>query len=398
QVDPEWRMFFEGVEFAQKNGSPGASGGTSQGLNQKELNVYELIRDYRRYGHLKAKIDPLGLKVRTCKELDLEAHNLTEKDLDSVFEVGSLIGLKGGGTLRAIVEILERTYCGTFAVEYMDCDPDVVLWMRNQVEKRVHKLDTEGKKEVLEVLTKTEALERFIHTRFVGAKRFSIEGGDALLPMMEHLLQIGVKDGLAEVVIGMAHRGRVNMLATYCHKPLDLIFAEFEGAQYAVQGYNADGDVKYHMGFSTDREAKGKKVHLSMAFNPSHLEAVDPVVCGMARAKQRLRKDNKERKTVIPVQVHGDAAFIGQGVVAETLQMSGLEGYTVGGSIHLVINNQVGFTTSPEYSRTSTYCTDVAKMLRIPIFHVNGDDVEACMHAMNIAYHFRQTFGRDVVI
>jgi 2-oxoglutarate dehydrogenase E1 component len=394
-VDPEWRLFFEGVEFARKAGGDAGGG---QGLNQKELNVYELIRDYRRYGHLKAKLDPLGLKVRTCKELDLTAHELGEKDLDTHFAIGSLLGFKGGAKLREIVDFLERTYCGTFAVEYMDCDPDVQVWMRDQMEKRVHKLDTEGKKEVIDVLTRTEALERFIHTRFVGAKRFSVEGGDALLPMMEHLLQIGVKDDLQEVVIGMAHRGRVNMLATYCGKPLEMIFAEFEGAQYAVQGYNADGDVKYHMGFSTDRVAKGKKVHLSMAFNPSHLEAVDPVVCGMARAKQRLRKDNKERKRVIPVQVHGDAAFIGQGVVAETLQMSGLEGYTVGGSIHLVINNQVGFTTSPEYSRSSTYCTDVAKMLRIPIFHVNGDDVEACMHAMNIAYHFRQTFGRDVVI
>jgi 2-oxoglutarate dehydrogenase E1 component len=247
-------------------------------------------------------------------------------------------------------------------------------------------------------LTRTEALERFIHTRFVGAKRFSVEGGDALMPMMEHLLRKAAADDALEIVIGMAHRGRVNMLSTYCGKPLDLIFSEFEGAFNPNQGFSADGDVKYHMGFSSDRDVNGKKIHLSMAFNPSHLECVNPVVCGMARAKQRIRKDNKERKRVLPVQIHGDAAFIGQGVVPETMQMSQLEGYTVGGSLHIVVNNQVGFTTSPEYSRSSTYCTDVAKALHLPVFHVNGDDVDACLHVMDLAYRYRQTFRSDIVI
>ena len=390
-VDPEWRMFFEGVEFASK------IGGSGSGLSQKELKVYDLIRAYRQYGHLKAQLDPLGIQKRDFAFLNLSNFGLDEKDLNAVFGIGSLVGLKNA-KLKDIVEFLEKTYCSHFAVEFMDCYPEIQAWVQKEMEQSEFKLDSDGKKETLEVLTRAEALEKFIHTRFVGTKRFSVEGGDAILPMMEHLLQVGAPAGLQEVVIGMAHRGRVNMLATYCGKPLELIFAEFEGAQYASQGYNADGDVKYHMGYSADRLAKGQKVHISMAFNPSHLETVGPVAVGMTRAKQRLRKDNKERSAVIPVLIHGDAAFIGQGVVSETLQMSQLEGYTVGGTIHVVINNQVGFTTDWQYSRSSTYCTDVAKALRVPILHVNGDDVEQCVRAMNIAYRFRQQFKQDVVV
>lgn len=390
-VDPEWRMFFEGIEFAKK-----VSGG-SAGVSAKELKVYDLIRSYRQFGHMKAKLDPLGLRQRTFPELELSKHGLEEKDLTSKFEIGSTIGLKGA-TLKEIVDQLERTYCGTLTVDFADCYPDVQRWVIKEFEQTPFQLSPEAKRETLKVLTKVESLEKFIQTRFVGAKRFSVEGGDALLPMMEHLLRVGPAEGLEEVVIGMAHRGRVNMLATYCGKPLDLIFAEFEGAHNPNQGYTADGDVKYHMGYSSDRELNGKKVHISMAFNPSHLECVNPVVCGMARAKQRLRKDNKERKRVLPVQIHGDAAFIGQGVVPETLQMSGLEGYTVGGSLHIAVNNQIGFTTNPEYSRTSTYCTDAMKALHVPVIHVNGDDIEACLHAMEIAYRFRQTFRQDIAI
>jgi len=389
-VDPDWRMFFEGIEFAKKVGGSG-------GFSGKELKVYDLIRAYRNFGHMKANLDPLGLQKRSFPELDLRAHGLDEKDLTASFEIGSTIGLKGA-KLKDIIDRLESVYCGTFAVDFADCYPDVQRWVQKELEQSTFQLSPEAKRETLQSLTKGEALEKFIHTRFVGAKRFSIEGGDALLPMMEHLLRAGAADNLQEVVIGMAHRGRVNMLATYCGKPLDLIFSEFEGAFNQNQGYVADGDVKYHMGFSSDRTVNGNKVHLSMAFNPSHLECVNPVVSGMTRAKQRLRKDNKERKKVIPVAIHGDAAFIGQGVVPEILQMAGLEGYTVGGTIHLVINNQVGFTTSPEYSRTSTYCTDVAKALHLPVFHVNGDDAEACVRAMDLAYRFRQTFRQDIVI
>ena len=391
-VDPDWRMFFEGMEFAKKVG-----GGAGAGLSGKELRVYDLIRAYRNYGHMKANLDPLGLRVRSFPELDIRAHGLDEKDLSSAFEIGSLVGLKGA-RLKEIIEKLEAIYCGTLTVDFADCYPDVKKWVQKEFEQSSFQLSPEAKRETFHSLTKAEALEKFIHTRFVGAKRFSIEGGDALLPMMEHLLRTGANDDVLEIVIGMAHRGRVNMLATYCGKPLDLIFSEFEGGQPLSQGYVADGDVKYHMGFSSDRKVGGKTVHLSMAFNPSHLEVVNPVVSGMTRAKQRIRKDNKERKRVLPVAIHGDAAFIGQGVVPETLQLAQLEGYTVGGTIHLVINNQVGFTTSPEYSRSSTYCTDVAKALHIPVLHVNGDDVEACVKAMEIAYRFRQTFRQDIVI
>lgn len=390
-VDPEWRMFFEGVEFSKK------LGGGSSSFSQKELKVYDLIRAYRNHGHLKADLDPLGLQKRSSPELELGRHGLDEKDLESEFEIGNLIGLKNA-KLKDIIAKLEAIYCGPLAADFAGCQPDMQRWVLKEMEQSEFQLETQDKKEYLTALTRAEALERFIHTRFVGAKRFSIEGGDVMLPMMEHLLRIGVAEGMQEVVLGMAHRGRVNMLATYCRKPLDLIFAEFEGAFSQAQGYVADGDVKYHMGYSSDREIRGKSIHLSMAFNPSHLEAVDPVVCGMARAKQRLRGDNRERKKVVPVLVHGDAAFIGQGVVAETLQMSQLEGYTVGGTIHLVINNQVGFTASPEYTRSSLYCTDVAKALRVPVFHVNGDNTTACLRAMDMAYRFRQTFRQDIVI
>lgn len=392
-VDPDWRMFFEGMEFAKKV-SGGAAGASFSG---KELKVYDLIRAYRQFGHRKANLDPLGLKKGHFPELDPQAFGLDEKDLNTSYEIGSVVGLKAA-KLKDIIVKLEQIYCGTIAAEFIDCEPDVQRWMLKVMEQSDFHLDAQDKKEYLVALTRAEGLERFIHTRFVGAKRFSIEGGDALLPMMEHLLRVGASDGVQEVVLGMAHRGRVNMLATYCRKPLELIFAEFDGVYNANQGYIADGDVKYHMGFSTDREIRGKQMHVSMAFNPSHLECVDPVVNGMARAKQRLRGDNKDRRKVIPVQVHGDAAFIGQGVVAETLQMSQLEGYMVGGTIHLVINNQVGFTTSPEYSRSSTYCTDVVKAIRVPVLHVNGDDVDACARAMDIAYKFRQTFRQDVVV
>ncbi len=390
-IDPDWRMFFEGVEFAKKIGDSSAD------FSQKELKVYDLIRAYRQFGNRKANLDPLGLQTRTFPELDMRVFGLEEKDLEAPFEMGAVIGLKGA-KLKDILAKLEQLYCGTITAEYADCDPEIQRWMQKEMEKSEFHLEAMERKEVLAALTKAEALEKFIHTRFVGAKRFSIEGGDALLPMMEHVLRVGAHFGLMEVVLGMAHRGRVNLLANYCRKPLDLIFAEFEGAFNPHQNYVADGDVKYHMGYSSDREVKGQKVHLSMAFNPSHLEAVNPVVCGMARAKQRLRADNKERRRVVPVLIHGDAAFIGQGVVAETLQMSLLEGYTVGGTIHVVVNNQVGFTTNPEYSRSSVYCTDVIKSLRVPVIHVNGDDVEACVRAMDIAYRFRHTFKQDVVV
>ncbi|MCO5141567.1 MAG: 2-oxoglutarate dehydrogenase E1 component [Oligoflexia bacterium] len=390
-VDPEWKMFFEGIEFAKK------IGGAVGNFSDKELKVFELIRTYRHYGHRKAKLDPLGLSEPKGQLLALNRFNLEEKDLETSFEIGSIIGLKGA-KLKEIIAKLEYLYCGSFAIEFTDCEPHIVQWVLNEYEQANLDLAKETRKAALDLLVKTEALERFIHTRFVGAKRFSVEGGDALLPMMDRLLHLAAKKNALELVVGMAHRGRVNMLANFCGKPLDLIFAEFSGNQFANQGFSADGDVKYHMGYSSDREVEGQKIHISLAFNPSHLEAVDPVVSGMTRAKQRLRKDNTDRKRVIPILIHGDAAFIGQGVVAETLQMSQLEGFTIGGTIHIVVNNQVGFTTNPEYSRSSYYCTDVGRALRVPVIHVNGDDVDACLRAIELAFRFRQEFGMDVII
>ena len=386
-VDPNWRMFFEGVEFAKKIG-----GGS---YSAKELKVFELIQGYRKYGHRKAKLDPLQLAQRDYTELDYKSFGLDEKDLSSSFEVAGAIGMKGA-RLSEVIDYLEKTYCSTITVDFADCNPDVQRWIIKEFETN-SSIGAETKKSVLKELTKTEALEKFIQTRFVGAKRFSIEGADALMPVMEHLLRIGADQGMQELVIGMAHRGRVNMLVNFCEKPADLVFSEFEGTALQNQGYAADGDVKYHMGFSVDRDVSGKKVHVSMAYNPSHLEAVNPVVCGMAKAKQKIRQD-QDKNFVVPVLVHGDAAFIGQGVVAETLQLSQLNGFSVGGTIHIVTNNQVGFTTNPESSRSSTYCTDVAKALHAPVFHVNGDDVENCLRTLELAFKYRQNFKSDIVI
>lgn len=389
-VDPEWRMFFEGVEFAKKLGG----GGTA--ASPKDIKVLELIRAYRFSGHLKADLDPLKIKTSTYTGLDLNQFGLDEKDLGASFEVSAALGLSKG-PLKNVIAKLEASYCGHLTAQFETCSPEMQKWMIRELESESAPLPVEQKLGIYQALVKADTMERFIHTRYVGTKRFSLEGGDSLIPMFEHLLNKGASQGVQEIVLGMAHRGRVNVLSNFMGKDMALIFSEFDGVYNPLENF-ADGDVKYHMGYSSDRKTPHGDVHLSLAFNPSHLEAVDPVVLGMARAKQRKRKDNKERKKVIPILVHGDAAFIGQGVVAETLQLSKLDAYSVGGTIHVVINNQVGFTTSPEYSRSSQYCTDIAKSIDIPVIHVNGDDAEACVKAMDIAHKFRQQFGQDIVI
>ncbi len=385
-VEPKWRDFFSGVDFATSSGS---------GLSTKELNVYNLIQAYRDYGHFEAQLDPLAMHTSSSGELNLQNFGLSEKDLTSVFSVASMVGLKNA-TLAQIIQHLQKAYCGTITVQVSDAVKGVRDWFHNEMEKNSFQLDGEKKKQILQQLVRTESLEKFIHTRFVGAKRFSIEGADALIPMLEHLTLKARELGAEEIVVGMAHRGRVNVLANYMDKALEVILAQFEGITADMPDY--DGDVKYHMGYSNDKKTPHGDCHISLAFNPSHLEAVNPVVCGMARAKQRFRKDTEERKTVIPVQIHGDAAFAGQGVVSETLQLAHLKGYTVGGSIHIIIDNQVGFTTDPEYTRSSPYSSDVAKSQQVPVIHVNGDDPEACVRAMDIAIRFRQKFKRDILI
>jgi len=388
-VEPEWSHFFEGMEFAK--------GFTStEGFSEKELKVYELVEHYRSYGHLKASLDPLGLSPADTESFQLKKFGLSESDLEQSFEVGPHLGLKEK-KLKDIIQHLERSYCGHLAVELGGCPQVIRSWFRTEMEKpEGFKPSAEKKKKIFMQLARTESLEKFLHSRFVGMKRFSIEGGDAMIPMLEHLAEKGSELKLEELVIGMAHRGRLNVLANFMDKALKIILSEFEGASPIDEDY--DGDVKYHLGYSKDKTTENGNVHISLAFNPSHLEAVNPVVLGMTRAKQRARKDMVERKKVLPVLIHGDAAFIGQGVVAETLQLSQLEGYTIGGAIHLIVNNQVGFTTDPKDARSVRYSSDAAKAIKAPILLVNGDDPEACVRAMDLAVRFRQEFKQDVVI
>lgn len=385
-VETDWQRFFEGFEFGQ---------GQPTGLSEGEMQVYNLIKTYRDYGHLKADLDPLGLRKKDHSPFELKKFGLSEKDLDKSFHIASLVGKKQS-SLREIIAHLEKCYCGRLTGLLAECREEVRDWFRKEFEQNSFVLDKPERKQIFEQLARTESLEKFIHTRYVGTKRFSIEGGDSMIPMLEALTERGRALGVEEIVIGMAHRGRINVLANFMGKGLDVIFSEFDGT--AFDQLDNDGDVKYHLGFSSDKETPHGDCHISLAFNPSHLEAVNPVVAGMARAKQRLRKDTLQRKKVVPVMIHGDAAFVGQGVVAETLQMSQLEGYRVGGSIHLIINNQVGFTTNPEDARSTRYASDAAKSIKAPALLVNGDDVEACVRAMDMALRFRQQFGEDVVI
>lgn len=392
QVTSEWRHFFEGMEYAGKIGV-----GADPNAAVKEIHVYHLIQAYRDYGHLKADLDPLGMHKPDEGFFKLEKFGLSEADLDTVFAVASVIGADGS-SLREIIARLEKAYCGRLATQVADCRPEVAEWFRKEFENPASPwaLTPDEKKEVFHELARTESLERFIHTRFVGVKRFSIEGGDALIPMLERVVKTSADFKTEEIVIGMAHRGRINVLANFMNKALNVIFAEFDGIAKGDHEY--EGDVKYHLGYSCDKETPKGSCHISLAFNPSHLEVVSPVVTGMARAKQRRRLDTETRKKVLPIIIHGDAAFAGQGVVAETLQMSRLPGYTVGGSIHIIINNQVGFTTDPDDARSTLYASDAAKVIKAPILMVNGDDVEACLKAIDLATRFRHQFGEDVVI
>lgn len=388
----EWKRFFEGLEFGQSR---------SLGLSEKEFDVYHLIQAYRNYGHFEASLDPLSNTAPSSEQLALKKFNLTEKDLNTVFQIGSMIG-KPNSSLKEIIATLRQVYCGKLSVQCAEALPEVRNWFIREfeLENPKFKLTANEKKEVFHSLARTEALEKFIHTRYVGTKRFSVEGGDALMPMLETLVQKSPQYKFEEIVIGMAHRGRVNVLANFMGKGLEYIFGDFNGpTELAEPIDDFDGDVKYHLGYVAHKETtNGPTCQVTLAYNPSHLEAVNPVVLGMVRAAQRRRKDTKERKKVIPVLIHGDAAFAGQGVVLETFQMSQVKGYTVGGTLHIVIDNQVGFTTNPENHRSSHYSSDVAKVLATPVLHVNGDDAESCVRALEIAIKFRQEWGRDIVI
>ncbi|PSC04982.1 2-oxoglutarate dehydrogenase E1 component [Alsobacter soli] len=360
-----------------------------------------MIRAYRMRGHLHAELDPLNIAVRTDhEELDPSSYGFTEADWDRKIFIDHVLGLEFA-TIREMLAILKRTYCSTIGYEFMHIsNPAEKAWIQERIEGP-HKeiaFTREGKRAILNKLVEAEGFEKFIDVKYTGTKRFGLDGGEALIPALEQIIKRGGNLGVKEIVFGMAHRGRLNVLTQVLGKPHRALFHEFKGGSYAPDDVEGSGDVKYHLGASSDRTFDGNNVHLSLTANPSHLEIVDPVVLGKVRAKQDQLNDIVERAKVMPLLIHGDAAFAGQGVVAECLGLSGLKGHRTGGSVHVIINNQIGFTTYPRYSRSSPYPSDVAKMIEAPIFHVNGDDPEAVVFAAKVATEFRQQFHKPVVI
>jgi len=369
---------------------------------QDSIRALMLIRAYRAMGHLAADLDPLGITERKAhKELRPETYGFTEADLDRPIFIDRVLGLETA-TVRQILKLLRRTYCRQIGVEFMHItNPAQKSWLQQRIEgeEKDIRFTKEGKKAILNKLIEAEGFEEYAHVKYTGTKRFGLDGGESMAPALEQIIKRGGQLGVKEIVIGMAHRGRLNVLANVMAKPLRAIFNEFKGGSFKPDDVEGSGDVKYHLGASSDRSFDGNNVHLSLTANPSHLEIVDPVVLGKVRAKQdQLGCKPDERWPVLPLLIHGDAAFAGQGVVAECLGLSGLKGHRTGGSIHFIINNQIGFTTNPRYSRSSPYCTDVAKMVEAPIFHVNGDNPEAVVHVAKIATEFRQKFQKPVVI
>ncbi|MGE3973288.1 MAG: 2-oxoglutarate dehydrogenase E1 component [Bdellovibrionales bacterium] len=417
-VPASWRVFFDGMEFGEElhesaeyekpavnghanghtNGAALTNGAATKQISgaagDSQLQARILIDNYRRLGHHKAKISPLGTAQRTGIIPQLKKLDASGSDLNSKV---TLPGFQGE-TLKDVVAKLEKTYCGPLGAEFTYIDDDTVVdWLTQKLEsvQSQPQLSKEEKVQILKSLTKAEVFETFLQKAYTGQKRFSLEGGESLIPSLERVNQVFAQNGGAEVVFGMAHRGRLNVLTNIMKKPYGSIFAEFDGLK--KPDFEGGGDVKYHLGYSSDVEYDGRKLHLSLAFNPSHLEAVNPVVEGMARAKQMRTYDGDFSK-VLPVLIHGDAAVVGQGVVAETLNMAGLDGYRTGGTVHLVINNQIGFTTDPIEARTGNYCTDFAKALQAPILHVNGNKPEHVVFAAQVASEFRVKFQRDVFV
>jgi len=382
-----------------KRRTNGAVDSVSSEHEGKQVRVLQLINAYRVKGHQKAKLDPLALaRVRQISEMTLQGNDLAETDLDTVFKTGSLFGVEEA-PLREIIARLEKTYCGTVGLEYMHIeDRSQKRWIQVQIETSLATPDfREGRRNrILDRIIAAENLEKYLHTRYIGQKRFSLEGGESLIPILDRLVQQAGAASTHELVIGMAHRGRLNVLTNIFGKMPSDLFDEFEGNVELNERYNYD--VKYHQGFSSDIYTDSGPMHMALAFNPSHLEIVDPVVEGSVRARQRRFPDRTTRD-VLPVLIHGDSAFAGQGVVMETFNMCKTRGYKTGGTIHIIVNNQIGFTTSnPRDMRSSLYCTEVARIVQAPIFHVNGDDPEACVFIAEIAVKYRETFKQDVVI
>ena len=433
-VDPSWRAYFSGLgqtalnpaqlgrgpEWRRdkkpqwENGDlvgaltgqwPARKGVASEAdlhkAAQDSIRVIQLVRAYRVIGHLEADLDPLQITPKQPRpQLDPGFYGFHAEDLDRPIFLDGVMGLSTG-TPRQVTEILKRTYCGRIGYEFTHInDAEQKDWLQRRIEGPDKEIvfSPEGKKAILNKLVEAEGFEKFASLRFLGTKRFGLDGGEAMIPALEQIIKRGGQLGVQEIVIGMAHRGRLNVLANVMSKPYRQLFHEFSGGRANPDEVQGSGDVKYHLGASADRSFDNHNVHLSLTANPSHLEASDPVVLGKARAKQQQRRDTTGRTSVLPLLLHGDAAFAGQGVVAECFAMSGTSGFRTGGTIHFVINNQIGFTTSPASSRSSPYCTDIALMVQAPIFHVNGDDPEAVVHCARIATEFRQLFHRDVVI
>ena len=380
---------------------PSTSEADIKRATQDSVRALMLIRAFRMRGHLHADLDPLGLEpTRDREELSPSSFGFTEADYDRPIFIDNVLGLEYA-TIPEMLSILRRTYCGTIGFEFMHMsDPDEKAWMQLRIEGPDKEISftAEGKRAILNKLVEAEGFEKFLDLRYTGTKRFGLDGGEAMIPALEQIIKRGGALGVREIVLGMAHRGRLNVLSNVMHKPHRAIFHEFKGGSASPSEVEGSGDVKYHLGASSDREFDGNKVHLSLTANPSHLEIVDPVVLGKVRAKQDQLNDTLERTQVLPLLLHGDAAFAGQGVIAECFGLSGLKGHNTGGSLHFIINNQIGFTTYPRYSRSSPYPSDVAKMIEAPIFHVNGDDPEAVTFAAKIAIEFRQKFHKPVVI
>ncbi|MBK6755895.1 MAG: 2-oxoglutarate dehydrogenase E1 component [Flavobacteriales bacterium] len=402
-VETGWARFFEGFEFAKslEGDAPlsASSAAPAPGSNErfeKEFRVLELINAYRTRGHLFTRTNPVRDRRKYSPTLDLVNHGLSDADLDTVFSAGNEVGL-GPVKLREILALLEQTYCQSVGVEFKFIrDPEKLKWMQERMEgsRNTPNFSLDQKKEILEKLNEAVVFEKFLGKKFIGAKRFSIEGAEALIPALDTVIEHGAELGITEYVIGMAHRGRLNVLANTLRKSYDQIFSEFDGKDY--EDALVEGDVKYHMGYSSlVKTNTGKEVRLTLAPNPSHLETVGPIMQGISRAIIE-HDDNFAKGITAPILIHGDAAVAAQGVVYEVVQMAGLKAYEVGGTIHIVVNNQVGFTTNYIDARTSTYCTDVAKTTLCPVFHVNGDDAEAVAYTVKLAMDFRQKYGQDV--
>ncbi len=392
-VEPGWKQFFEGFEFARKNYDADDS------VSSSEFKVINLIEDYRKRGHLFTKTNPVRTRRHYSPSLEIHHYGLEEKDLEQVFQAGNKLGI-GAAKLKDIITALEQTYSGSVAVEYVYIrNTDQVAWLKDKMEsaRNIPKFTQERKQRILYNLTQAVGFEKFIHKKFPGQKRFSLEGAEALIPALESVIESGANRGVREFMIGMAHRGRLNVLANIMKKPYHNIFSEFSGNEY--DDATLLGDVKYHLGYTTKRTtSQGHDVLLTLSPNPSHLEAVNPLVEGMCRARIDDEKSDLTEDSITPILIHGDASIAGQGVVYEVVQMSQLKGYRTGGTIHLVVNNQVGFTTNYLDARSSTYSTDVGKTIQSPIFHVNGDDVEAVAYTVQLAMEFRQKFKKDVFI